>query len=122
MSTINANVPSPTTTASTTGAQPSPSSNQATGPTITSVGSAARPTKVVLQASYQALVNGLQSPHEPTATFDTTEGTYTRDELIAQFNTFIGTGETTKTTRQEWLAATHAEQAALLQVAPLRAA
>jgi hypothetical protein len=120
MSTVNANVPSPTNTAPAAGAQPS--SNQATGSTITNVASGARPNKVLLQASYQALVNGLQSSYEPTDTFNTTQGTYTRDELIAQFNTFIGTGETTKAARQEWLAATQAEQAGLLQVAPLRAA
>jgi hypothetical protein len=120
MSTINNNLPSPTNTAPAAGAQPS--SNQATGSTITNVASAAKPTKVVLQASYQALVTGLQSTYQPTDTFDTTQGTYTRDELIAQFAMFIGTGETTKAARQDWLAAIEAEQAALLQVAPLRAA
>ncbi len=120
MSTVNTNVPTPTNTAPAAGAQPS--SNQATGSTITNVASAAHPTKVLLQASYQALVNGLQSTYQPTDTFNTTEGVYTRDELISQFNAFIGTSETTKATRQEWLAATQAEHAALLQVAPLREA
>jgi hypothetical protein len=120
MSTMNTNVPSSTNTAPAIGAQPS--ANQATGSTITNVASAGRPTKVMLQASYQALVNGLQSTYQPTDTFDTTEGTYTRDELIAQFDAFIGSSETTKAARQGWLAATQAEQAALIQVAPLRAA
>jgi hypothetical protein len=120
MTTVTTNPSTPANTVPAAGSQPS--SNQATGSTITSVASAAHPSKVLLQASYQALVNGLQSTYQPTDTFDTTQGTYTRDELIAQFGTFIGTGETTKAARQEWLAATQAEQAALLLVAPLRSA
>jgi hypothetical protein len=120
MTTANTNPSTPANTVPAAGSQPTLSPT--TGSTITNVASAGHPTKVVLQASYQALVNGLQSTYQPTDTFNTTEGTYTRDELIAQFNTFIGTGETTKAARQEWLAATEAEQAALLQVAPLRAA
>jgi hypothetical protein len=107
----------------TTAPTPQPAaSGTATGQTgITSVArSSGKVPKLQIQASYQALVSGLQSTYQPSDTFSINGGTLTRDEVVAQLNAFIAEVEATKTTRQQWLNAVQAERAALLAITPLR--
>jgi hypothetical protein len=108
----------PTTPAPTT---PSAASAAAAAPAITSVAkSSGKVPKLQIQASYQALVSGLQSSYQPTDTFNISGATLTRDDVIARLNAFIATVEATKTARQQWLSAVQAEHAGLLDATPLR--
>jgi hypothetical protein len=102
---------------STAGPAPAPAG---ASPGITSVAKSGKSTKVLTQASYQALVSGLQSTFQPTDTFNVPGGTLTRDQIIAQLNTFISAAEATKAARQQWLTAVAGERSTLGDVTPLR--
>ena len=108
------------TVVSTSTSAPAPASAGAS-PGITSIAkSGGKSTKVLTQTSYQALVSGLQSSFQPTDTFDVPDGTLTRDQVIAQLNTFIAAAEATKTAHQQWLTAVAGERSTLSDVTPLR--
>jgi hypothetical protein len=113
-------LPTTSNVVATSAAGPASASANAS-PNITSVAkSSGKPTKVLMQTSYQALASGLQSTFQPTDTFNVPGGTLTRDQVIAQLNTFIVAAEATKTARQQWLAAVEGEHDTLQEVAPLR--
>jgi len=78
-------------------------------------------TKVDLQATYQALIGGLQAFYQPTDTFQLGGTSYTRDQLIDLFQQFVSIAETTKSMQQDWRGAVQAERNFELQVKPLRA-
>jgi hypothetical protein len=113
-------LPNTSNVVATSTAGPAPAT-AATSPSITSVAkSTGKTTKVLTQASYQALATGLQSSFQPTDTFNVPSGALTRDQVIAQLNTVIAAAESTKAARQQWLTAVADEHGTLLDVAPLR--
>jgi hypothetical protein len=77
-------------------------------------------TKVDLQAVYQAVVNGLLTFYSPTDIFQMAAGTYTRDELVGEFQTFVEAAQTTKANNQQWRAAIQTERTLELHVRELR--
>ena len=87
---------------------------------ITHVANKKRQPKVMVQASYQALVSGLQATFQPTDTFVLKGGVLTRDQAIAQLGAYIAAGETTKSTRMQWISAVETERNILEQAAPVR--
>jgi hypothetical protein len=102
-----------------------PASPAPTPPTTTSLITATangsnHGTKVDLQAVYQAVVNGLLTFYQPTDIFQMAAGTYTRDELIAEFQSFVTAAQTTKATNQQWRAAIQTERGLELHVRELR--
>jgi hypothetical protein len=114
----NANV-SPVNQAALTPASPAPAP-AATVPITATANGGNRGTKVSLQASYQALVVGLQTYYQPNDVFRMKSGTFTRDELIAEFQKFIALAEATKNTHTAWRGAVQTERASELEVRPLR--
>jgi len=77
-------------------------------------------TKVEIQTSYLALIAGLLADYQPDDEFKLTAGDFTRDQLIAEFQQFVGSAETTKSSYQAWRADVQAERVAEQTVAPLR--
>jgi hypothetical protein len=75
---------------------------------------------VDLQAQFQAVIAGLLAYYQPTDTFLMSDGTYTRDELIARFQGFVTACENTKSANQAWRTQAAAEQTLLGEVRPLR--
>lgn len=101
--------PSTTAHAASTKAAAKPAA--ANSPLVTSTGSGNnRSTKVDLQAQYQSVISGLQEYYAPTDSFHLAQGTYTRDELIAQFQSFVGACQSTKTANQAWRTAVQSER------------
>jgi len=105
-----------TTTTTTTPASTAPSSP--TVPITASSGSHGKKTD--LQASYQALTVGLLSLYQPGDTFQMKSGTYGRDELIGQFQKFVGLAEKTKQAHLAWRDAVQVEHDFEVQVRALR--
>src|SRR5271155_4629357 len=87
---------------------------------ITHVANKKRQPKVMMQASYQALVSGLRATFQPTDTFVLKGGVLTRDQAVAQLGAYIAAGETTKSTRMQWISAVQAERDILEQATPVR--
>jgi hypothetical protein len=77
-------------------------------------------TKVGLQASIQAVISGLITYYEPTDMFQMNGETYTRDELVAEFQSFVTAAQATKTSNQQWRTNVQAERALELHVRSLR--
>jgi hypothetical protein len=77
-------------------------------------------TKVDLQAIYQAVVNGLLTFYQPTDIFQMAAGTYTRDELVTEFQNFVGAAQATKASNQQWRANIQTERNLELHVRDLR--
>jgi hypothetical protein len=77
-------------------------------------------TKVDLQALYQSVISGLLAFYAPTDTFLMKSGTYTRDDLVTKFQTFVAALETTKSSNQQWRQNIQAERSLELEVEPLR--
>jgi hypothetical protein len=75
---------------------------------------------VDVQAQFQAVVAGLLAFYQPTDTFVMSDGTYTRDELIARFQGFVSCCESTKSAYQAWRLQVAQEQSLLGEVRPLR--
>jgi hypothetical protein len=100
--------PSTTAHAASTKAAAKPAANS---PLVTSTGSSNnRGTKVDLQAQYQSVIAGLLEYYAPTDPFHLAQGTYTRDELIAEFQSFVSACQTTKTANQAWRTAVQSER------------
>jgi hypothetical protein len=94
-----------------------------TTPVITSVTSGNNTgTKVSLQTSYLALIEGLKQYFQPSDVFDLPMGQITCAELIAQFQGFVTAVEATKSSNQAWRNDVEAEHAAAQQVRPYRVA
>ena len=111
-------VSSPVLTAPATPPQPAPLVTGA-GTSTSSTGSV-HSTKVDVQAQFQAVVAGLLAYYQPTDTFMMSDGTYTRDELIALFQGFVSSCEGTKSAYQTWRTYVGQEQQLLAQVRPMR--
>ena len=77
-------------------------------------------TKIELQTSYIALIAGLQQNYQPGDVFDLPMGQMTRDQIIAEFQTFVNAAEATKSSNQAWRQDVQAERAAELAAAPVR--
>ena len=77
-------------------------------------------TKVDLQASIQAVIFGLLTYYEPTDTFQMNGTTYTRDELVAEFQSFVTAAQATKTSNQVWRANVQSERQLELHVRSMR--
>jgi hypothetical protein len=92
-----------------------------TGGNSTSSTGATRRSKVDLEAQFQALIAGLLAYYQPSDPFIMSDGTYTRDQLIARFQAFVSAAEHTKSDYQTWRTDVASEQALLTQVLPLRA-
>jgi len=78
-------------------------------------------TKVELQTSYLALIAGLLADYQPDDEFLLKAGTMTRDQLIAEFQKFVASAETTKSSYQVWRGDVQAERVVEQTVAPMRA-
>ncbi|HEV3192752.1 MAG TPA: hypothetical protein VGY54_19725 [Polyangiaceae bacterium] len=87
---------------------------------ITATAGSSHGKKTDLQASYQALIVGLQGLYQPDDMFHMKSGTYGRDALVGQFQTFVGLTEKTKQAHLAWRDAVQAERDFELQVRPLR--
>ena len=55
-----------------------------------------------LEAQCQAVIVGLLAYYQPTDTFLMSDGTFTRDQLIARFQAFVAAVEQTKSDYQIW--------------------
>ncbi len=77
-------------------------------------------TKVGLQASIQAVIFGLLTYYQPGDTFQMNGDVYTRDELVAEFQSFVTAAQATKTSNQQWRANVQTERALALHVRSLR--
>ena len=103
-------------------AAPQPPPTPATvSPTVTGVANGSNhATKVDLQAQYLAVISGLLAFYAPTDTFLMKSGTYTRDELVTKFQTFVAEIESTKSLYLQWRQGVQAERSLELEVTPLR--
>lgn len=100
---------------------PSPPTPSTVSPTVTGVANGSNhATKVDLQALYQSVISGLLAFYAPTDTFLMKSGTYTRDDLVTKFQTFVAAIETTKSSNQQWRQNIQAERSLELEVQPLR--
>ena len=91
-------------------------------PSVTGVANGSNSgTKVDLQTSYLALIAGLLAYYQPDDEFLLEAGVMTRNELIASFQTFVASAETTKTSYLAWRADVQSERNAEQAVAPQRA-
>ncbi len=88
---------------------------------ITATSGSSHGKKTDLQASYQALIVGLQTLYQPDDMFHMKSGTYGRDELIGQFQKFVGLAEKTKQAHLAWRDAVQVEHDFEVQVRTLRA-
>jgi hypothetical protein len=114
-------VPATTPTSPTPASPAAPPSPPPTTTVVTGTANGSNhATKVDLQALYQAVIAGLLAFYAPTDTFLMKSGTFTRDELITQFQTFVVAIESTKASYQQWRGDIQAERALELVVAPLR--
>jgi len=106
--------------------QPAPAANQP-APLVTGGGNAtsstgsSHATKVDVEAQFQAVIAGLLAYYQPTDPFLMSDGTFTRDQLMARFQAFVSAVEQTKSDYQIWRTDVASEQALLTQVQPLRA-
>ncbi|HTQ41239.1 MAG TPA: hypothetical protein VMI75_00685, partial [Polyangiaceae bacterium] len=76
---------------------------QQTSPLITTTANGSNHgTKVDLQAIYQAVIAGLLEFYAPDDVFQMSTGTYTRDELIAEFQQFVSAAQDTKDSNAQW--------------------
>ena len=108
-----------TATAASTPSTPHPTPPQV--PSLTGVAGSDTPrTKVAIQSSYLGLIAGLIASYQPDDTFLLAEGTFTRDELIAEFQKLVASAEATKASYQAWRADVQSEQAVIASVSPLR--
>jgi hypothetical protein len=111
----------PATPAVTPPPGPPPTPPAAPPTLITSTANASNHgTKVDLQASIQAVIFGLLTYYAATDTFLMNGTTYTRDELIAEFQSFVTAAQTTKASNQQWRADVQAERALEAHVTVLR--
>jgi hypothetical protein len=106
--------------------QPAPAANPPPplvtgGGKSTSSTGATHSTKVDVEAQCQAVIVGLLAYYQPTDPFLMSDGTYTRDQLIARFQAFVAAVEQTKSDYQIWRTDVAGEQVLLTQVKPLRA-
>jgi hypothetical protein len=101
--------------------QPQPAAGSTPPPLITATANGSNHgSKVDLQAIYQGLVSGLLALYQPTDTFLMKTGTYTRDELVTQFQGFVAAAENTKSTNQAWRASVQTERELETEVRTLR--
>ncbi len=101
--------------------QPPPPTLATVSPTVTGVANGSHhATKVDLQALYQAVISGLLAFYAPTDTFLMKSGTYTRDDLVLKFQTFVAAIESTKSLYLQWRQGIQAERELELEVTPLR--
>jgi hypothetical protein len=77
-------------------------------------------TKVDVQAQFQAVIAGLPAYYQPTDQFVMSDGTYTRDELVARFQGYVTACESTKSAYQVWRTDVAAEVTLFGEVQPLR--
>lgn len=97
--------PSPTAAPATasTQSQPAAQPQQQAAPLITATANGSNHGKKVdLQATYQAVIAGLLEFYNPTDVFQMASGTYTRDELIADFQQFVTAAQNTKESNAQW--------------------
>ena len=111
--------PTPAPAAPVQAPPPQPPAGSASLITTTANGSN-HGTKVDLQAVYQAIVYGLQTFYQPTDQFQMTTGVYTRDELVEEFQQFVGAAQATKASNQQWRADVQTERGLELHVRELR--
>jgi hypothetical protein len=119
----------PTAATSTTGQAPTPPATQAqtttpATPTVTGIATATgrKAAKTDLQASYVALIAGLQSIYQPTDVFQLETGDETCADLVADFQGLVSASEKTKASNKVWRADVQAEKQVLTAVAPKRVA
>ena len=77
-------------------------------------------TKTDAQASYQATIYGLITYYDPTDIFQMQAGTFTRDELVGEFQSFVQAAQATKSSNQEWRGNIQTERALEEHVRVLR--
>jgi hypothetical protein len=77
-------------------------------------------SKVGLQAVYQAMISGLLAFYTPTDTFHMAQGTFTRDELIAEIQSFVSACQSTQVANQSWRSAIQAERSLELTIREIR--
>jgi hypothetical protein len=102
---------------------PPPDAHAATPPhgLITSTANGGnRGAKVDMQAVYQAVIHGLLLYYQPNDVFQMQAGTFTRDELIAEFQEFVKAAQATKSSNQQWRADIQHERVVELHVRGLR--
>jgi len=127
MSTKKTSTPSTTSTSNATPAiTPAPATpaviNSPPPPLVTGTANASNHgTKVDLQAMYQAVIAGLLAYYQPGDQFLMKAGTFTRDELVDQFQGFVAAAEKTKADNQVWRQDVQSERELQLTVQPLRA-
>jgi hypothetical protein len=107
--------------ATTTTTPASPAASSAAAIPITATSASSHGKKTDLQAAYQALTVGLQTLYQPDDMFYMKSGTYGRDELIGQFQKFVGLAEKTKQAHLAWRDAVQVEHDFEAQVRTLRA-
>ncbi len=100
---------------------PSPPTPAPVNPTVTGPANGSNhATKVDFQALYQGVISGLLAFYAPTDTFLMKSGTYSRDELVTKFKSFVAEIESTKSLYLQWRQGIQVERALELEVAPLR--
>lgn len=76
--------------------------------------------KVDLQAIYQAVTAGLLEFYQPDDVFQMSTGTYTRDELITEFQQFVSAAQNTKDSNAQWRSDIQTERQLEVHVKVLR--
>jgi hypothetical protein len=79
-------------------------------------------TKIELQSAYLALIAGLQANYQPDDVFELPMGDKTRDELVAELQSFVGAAETSKASYSGWRQDVQNERAVVATTEPVRAA
>jgi hypothetical protein len=89
-------------------------------PLVTGTAGDKRGKKVDRQALYLAVIHGLQTYYEPSDIFRMEAGTFTRDQLIDEFQKFVSAAQLTKNSNQKWRADIQAERVIEERVRALR--
>jgi hypothetical protein len=99
---------------------PSPAPLVTGSGTSTSSTGSPHATKVDVEAQFQAVIAGLLAYYQPTDPFVMSDGTYTRDELVARLQGYVTSCESTKSAYQVWRTDVAVEATLLGEVRPLR--
>jgi hypothetical protein len=78
--------------------------------------------KTDLQASYVALIAGLQAGYAPDYVFQLTTGDQRCDEVVAELQKYVTAAQATKSSNQAWRNDVQTERQVAAEVAPVRAA
>ncbi len=109
-------------TKSTTTSKSPPKTTASTPLVTTTAAGHVQSSKVGLQAVYQAMISGLLTYYAATDVFHTAQGSFTRDELIAEIQSFVTACQATQASNQSWRTAIQTERALELNIRSLRKA